>query len=48
MARAGARDRLRDAVLDRRETKVFSGKVNDIVWDGESKRIIAVGEGKEK
>ncbi|KAJ3172014.1 hypothetical protein HDU88_006826 [Geranomyces variabilis] len=30
------------------ETKVFSGKVNDLAWDFESKRIIAVGEGKDK
>ncbi|KAH6600147.1 hypothetical protein BASA50_002539 [Batrachochytrium salamandrivorans] len=28
------------------ETKVFSGRVNDLDWDFESKRIIAVGEGK--
>jgi WD40 repeat protein len=27
---------------------VFSGKVNDIAWDNESKRLIAVGEGKDK
>ncbi|KAF9422411.1 hypothetical protein BGZ94_008590 [Podila epigama] len=30
------------------ETKPLGGKVNDIAWDGESKRIIAVGDGKEK
>ena len=30
------------------ETKVISGKINDIAWDGESQRIIAVGEGKER
>ncbi|KAI0266522.1 WD40 repeat-like protein [Gloeopeniophorella convolvens] len=30
------------------EYKVISGKINDLAWDGESKRIIAVGDGKEK
>ncbi|KAJ3182926.1 WD repeat-containing protein 1 [Gaertneriomyces sp. JEL0708] len=30
------------------ETKAFSGKVNDLAWDFESKRIIAVGEGKDR
>ncbi|KAJ3290770.1 Structural maintenance of chromosomes protein 2 [Borealophlyctis nickersoniae] len=30
------------------ETKVFSGKVNDLAWDFESKRIVAVGEGKDR
>ncbi|KAF9077415.1 WD40-repeat-containing domain protein [Rhodocollybia butyracea] len=30
------------------EYKVISGKINDLEWDGESKRIIAVGDGKEK
>jgi len=30
------------------EFKVISGKINDLEWDGESKRIIAVGDGKEK
>ncbi|KAH9031687.1 WD40 repeat-like protein [Lactarius pseudohatsudake] len=30
------------------EYKVLSGKINDLEWDGESKRIIAVGDGKEK
>ena len=29
-------------------TKVFSGRVNDIDWDSESKRLIAVGEGKDR
>ncbi|KAH7913317.1 WD40-repeat-containing domain protein [Hygrophoropsis aurantiaca] len=28
--------------------KVISGRINDVAWDGESKRIIAVGEGREK
>ncbi|KAF8636915.1 hypothetical protein AX17_003166 [Amanita inopinata Kibby_2008] len=30
------------------EYKVISGRINDLAWDGESKRIIAVGEGREK
>ncbi|KAF4618556.1 hypothetical protein D9613_010054 [Agrocybe pediades] len=30
------------------EYRVISGKINDLAWDGESKRIIAVGDGKEK
>lgn len=30
------------------ETRVISGRINDIAWDGESQRIIAVGEGKER
>ncbi|TPX48017.1 hypothetical protein SeLEV6574_g02305 [Synchytrium endobioticum] len=30
------------------ETRVFGGRVNDLCWDHESKRIIAVGDGKEK
>lgn len=30
------------------EYKVISGKVNDLAWDGESKRIVAVGDGREK
>lgn len=30
------------------EVKPFSGKINDVAWDSESKRLIAVGEGKDK
>ncbi|KXN81676.1 hypothetical protein AN958_03923 [Leucoagaricus sp. SymC.cos] len=30
------------------EYKVISGKINDLAWDGESKRIIAVGDGRER
>ncbi|CAG8520722.1 11111_t:CDS:10 [Paraglomus occultum] len=30
------------------EVKVISGKITDIAWDSESKRIIAVGDGREK
>jgi len=36
-----------DQVL-KAEYKVLSGRVNDLEWDGESKRIIAVGDGREK
>ena len=28
--------------------KVISGRITDIAWDSESKRIIAVGDGREK
>lgn len=30
------------------ETSVISGPINDIAWDGDSQRIIAVGNGKER
>ena len=30
------------------ETKALGGKVNDLAWDGESKRMIAVGDGRER
>ncbi|KAG8933865.1 WD40 repeat-like protein [Tulasnella sp. 418] len=30
------------------EYKTLSGKIRDLAWDGESKRIIVVGEGREK
>jgi WD repeat-containing protein 1 (actin-interacting protein 1) len=30
------------------ETKPLGGRVNDLAWDGESKRIIAVGDGRER
>ncbi|KAJ7269722.1 WD40-repeat-containing domain protein [Mycena rebaudengoi] len=30
------------------EYRVFAGRLNDLEWDGESKRIIAVGDGREK
>ncbi|KAF9163647.1 hypothetical protein DFQ26_002305 [Actinomortierella ambigua] len=30
------------------ETQALGGRINDLAWDGESKRIIAVGQGKEK
>ncbi|KAF3914764.1 Beta-TrCP [Dactylellina cionopaga] len=30
------------------EFGVISGRINDLAWDGESKRLIAVGDGKER
>lgn len=29
-------------------TRPLGGRVNDLSWDGESKRIIAVGDGRER
>lgn len=40
-------DTLGEENILKSELPVFAGKVNDIAWDFESKRIIAVGEGKE-
>ncbi|CCG81173.1 Uncharacterized WD repeat-containing protein C9G1.05 [Taphrina deformans PYCC 5710] len=36
-----------DQIL-KQEVKVINGRITDLAWDGESQRIIAVGEGKEK
>ncbi|RKP03286.1 hypothetical protein CXG81DRAFT_17140 [Caulochytrium protostelioides] len=30
------------------ETRAFNGRINDLAWDFESKRLIAVGEGRER
>jgi WD repeat-containing protein 1 (actin-interacting protein 1) len=30
------------------EYHIIAGKINDLAWDGDSQRIIAVGEGKER
>jgi hypothetical protein len=30
------------------ETKPLAGRINDLAWDGESKRIVAVGDGRER
>ena len=30
------------------EYSIISGRINDLAWDGDSQRIIAVGDGKEK
>ncbi|KAF2151164.1 tricorn protease domain 2-containing protein [Myriangium duriaei CBS 260.36] len=32
----------------RGEYHIISGRINDIAWDGDSQRIIAVGDGKER
>ncbi|KAF5389602.1 hypothetical protein D9757_004234 [Collybiopsis confluens] len=49
---AGGTVRVWDTVNEDRtlkgEYKVINGRINDLEWDGESKRIIAVGDGKEK
>ncbi|KAI9882799.1 MAG: hypothetical protein M1823_005447 [Watsoniomyces obsoletus] len=31
-----------------REYNIISGRINDIAWDGDSQRIIAVGDGKQR
>ncbi|KAF9431871.1 WD repeat-containing protein 1 [Entomortierella beljakovae] len=41
-------DTVGDEQILKLESKAISGKINDIAWDGESKRIIAVGDGREK
>ncbi|KAI1787572.1 WD40 repeat-like protein [Ganoderma leucocontextum] len=41
-------DTLGDEQTLKAEYKVLSGQVNDLEWDGESKRIIAVGDGRDK
>lgn len=37
-----------DQVLKLEMKGCLGGKVNDLAWDAESKRIIAVGEGRER
>jgi hypothetical protein len=32
----------------RYETRVVSGPIKDIAWDAEGKRIMAVGDGKDR
>ncbi|KAF9113242.1 WD40 repeat-like protein [Mortierella sp. AM989] len=41
-------DTVGDEQILKLESQAIGGKVNDIAWDGESKRIIAVGDGREK
>jgi len=36
-----------DEPILKNEVRALSGRINDVQWDGESKRLIAVGEGKE-
>ncbi|KAF8342616.1 WD40 repeat-like protein [Cantharellus anzutake] len=39
-------DTVGDEQILKNEVKSISGRINDLSWDGESKRIIAVGDGK--
>ncbi|KAJ1955573.1 WD40 repeat-like protein [Dispira parvispora] len=41
-------DATQDEHLLKKEVPVVSGPVHDIAWDAESKRIMAVGEGKDR
>ncbi|KAI8976703.1 WD40 repeat-like protein [Trametes punicea] len=41
-------DTLGDDQILKAEYKVLSGRIKDLEWDGESKRIIAVGDGRDK
>lgn len=41
-------DLVGDEQIIKSEVKVIAGRINDLVWDGESKRIIAVGDGRER
>ncbi|KAI0024229.1 WD40 repeat-like protein [Xylariomycetidae sp. FL0641] len=37
-----------EAVVTKGEYPIISGQINDIAWDGDSQRIIAVGNGRER
>ncbi|KLU92255.1 WD repeat-containing protein 2 [Magnaporthiopsis poae ATCC 64411] len=37
-----------EAVNTKGEYHIISGRINDIAWDGDSQRIIAVGDGRER
>lgn len=37
-----------EGVITRGEYHIISGRINDIAWDGDSQRIIAVGDGRER
>jgi WD40 repeat protein len=41
-------DLVGDEQIIKSEVKVIAGRINDLAWDGESKRIIAVGDGRER
>ncbi|CAI2177466.1 20100_t:CDS:10 [Funneliformis geosporum] len=41
-------DAIQDENILKNEVKVINGRINDLSWDFESKRIIAVGNGKER
>jgi WD40 repeat protein len=30
------------------EFNILSGRINDLAWDGDSQRIIAVGDGRQR
>ncbi|KAJ1017998.1 hypothetical protein NDA13_006606 [Ustilago tritici] len=40
-------DLVGDEQIIKSQVKVIAGRINDLEWDGESKRIIAVGDGRE-
>ncbi|KJR81038.1 uncharacterized protein SPSK_05101 [Sporothrix schenckii 1099-18] len=37
-----------EAVNTKGEYPIISGRINDVAWDGDSQRIIAVGDGRER
>jgi WD40 repeat protein len=37
-----------EAVNTKGEYAIISGRINDIAWDGDSQRVIAVGDGRER
>lgn len=37
-----------EANITKGEYQIISGRINDIAWDGDSQRIIAVGDGRER
>lgn len=37
-----------EAVNTKGEYSIISGRINDIAWDGDSQRVIAVGDGRER
>ncbi|KAI0108308.1 WD40 repeat-like protein [Daldinia grandis] len=37
-----------EAVNTKGEYHIISGRINDIAWDGDSQRVIAVGDGRER
>ena len=41
-------DTVNEEHILKNEIRPVSGKISDIAWDSESKRLIAVGEGKER
>lgn len=41
-------DATQEEQILKNEVKVIAGRINDIDWDFESKRLIAVGEGRER